>query len=369
MCWGRGRTAPTSRVNNHVMVNKTHFTLKPRPHLPNNNTHNEASVKGVMKSMATMTASGAIDAPLRAFPFLALPKELRLITYEFIFESFIRTHQELSRSPGSGLHPCLEQKHRSPALTISLVVETMSVGVLRTCKQVYTEAVVVLRTASKAFRRRPIKVFVTTGALRSSYLLDVLGRLGQSSQSFCGAPGIESDEILFTSQPAQVQVAVRNEFANRRLGNIGTAEDMWSYLRMHILRVHYEGILYEADTLRCNGYPSLARDLNITFRMALMSPAEKKEFEKAPPFEQSTARARSSHLQIQGGEEIGLTEWEEDWAASWTPSKGVVNDPEGLQGELIKVRKSCSRTVRFLHAMSGRWKVLYERWNGRGQSK
>jgi hypothetical protein len=267
-----------------------------------------------MKTATTVMAADATDAPCRTFPFLAIPKELRLMVYEALFESITRTHLELMRQPypwHRGLHPCLAQEHNKPVGSACAVHETIPLAVLATCRQVYSEAVVVLQPALKALGERTQKLVITTEALRSSFLLNLLKRSAHDIENIHPYCTAGHDETHLALEPIRIQVAIRNTYANQQLEDLGTAEELWSYLRLHILRLHYENLLFEAEALNCVASRCSARATVVTFHMAPMSCIEEEEFELCLPFEKSSQNC-GSWLQIQGGEDIEVIEWEDN---------------------------------------------------------
>jgi hypothetical protein len=352
------------------VVNKTHFTLTLRPHLPNHNTPDDAQLREVMKTTTTVMASGTTDAPCRTFPFLALPKELRLMVYEALFESITRTHLELMKQPypwHRGLHPCLAQERNKPVGSACAVHENIPLTILATCRQVYSEAVVVLQPALKALRERPQKLVITTEALRSSFLLNLLKRSAHHIKTIHPYCTASHDEPHPAPESIRIQVAVRNAYANQQLGDLGTAGELWSYLRLHILRLHYENLLFEAETLNCVAARCSARATVVTFHMAAMSCIEKEEFEVCLPFEKSSQNC-GSWLQIQGGEEIEVTEWEDNWATSQTDVETVVEAPEECKSEVTDVVIYGSRMDRLICGAYAKWKSLTKRWSRKRRS-
>jgi hypothetical protein len=348
------------------MVNKTHFNSTLLSHLPNLNTPDDT----VVKPTTTVMASGATDAPCCTFPFLALPKELRLMVYEVLFESTTRTHIELMKQPYPWhriVHPCLAQEHDKPAASACAVHETIPLAILTTCRQVYSEVVIVLQPILIALGQRPQKLVITTEALRSSFLLDLLHRYAHHIKTIHPHCNVGHDEPHPVLEPIRIQVAVKNAYANRQLGNLGTAEELWSYLRLHILRLHYENLLFEAEALNCVMTPCPARATVVTFHMAPLSFIEKEEFEMCPPFEKSSQNCGSC-LQIKGGEEIVVTEWENNWATSQTEPETAVKALAEYSSEGTEVIKYGSKMDRLIRGAYTKWKSLTKRWSRRRRS-
>jgi hypothetical protein len=298
----------------------------------------------------------------------------------------------MSTSPRAR-HPCLIQKHGKPAASIVFVHEALAVAVLATCREVYSEASVIAQTALRALQQRPKKMIITTSAMDAG-ILDIFIHLSGSTKDLRRLTqispramhwGVEGKkEPQPTLQTTQVQIAIRNEFEKQPFGDHGTTEDLWSYLRMYILRLHYDKLLYEAQELRSQEQWRPSRNLDVTFRMALMSPIEKEEFETEQWFDSSIMFDGRYFLQIQGGEQLEASGWEEDWATSATPSESVMDGPQkdwvtflpastcavsmtrGIAPVLSGRRRSVSKLDRLLQATSKRWKAVYGRWSGRG---
>jgi len=281
------------------------------------------------------------DARLGAFPFLRLPPELRQIVYEAVFASITRTHHELecmSIGPQAS-RPCLAQKYNKPAASVVFVYEAHTVGLLATCRQIYSEASIYALTALKALQQRPRKIIVTTSGIDCA-ILDYLVRLSRSTQDVrhlaqphqqLPRPGDEgSQEEQSDTQTTQVQIAIRNDFEQRTIGDHGTTEDLYSYLRMYMLRLHYDKLLYKAQQLSLQELRWPAHNLDVRFRMALMSPREKEEFDAEPWFENEIANDGEFPMRIQGGEEIEPAEWEKDWVPSVPAGECVVTRPSML---------------------------------------
>ncbi|KAL5115694.1 hypothetical protein ACEQ8H_006406 [Pleosporales sp. CAS-2024a] len=344
--------------------------------------------------MAMMAHSNIRDAPCRSFPFLRLPSELRLIVYDFMFSSVTRTHHEsndLSKSP-QARHPCLIQRYGRPAASLVYVHESIPVAILATCRQIHAEAHSFARSALRALQERPKRIIVTTGAMDSN-ILDVFVRISESCRDDRGCiqlqdqrkdreyDGIEEEDAV--SQDCQVQVAIRNEFENRPFGTHGTTEDLWSYLRLYMLRLHYDRVLYEAHELLSGEQWLPTRRLNVTFRMALMTQVEQAEFASEPWFENSVLYDGKFRLQIQGGTEIESDEWDKEWATSVPcPDRVVERSEEEWASFLpISVRiangigvsqavaseqgKRRFRVGGLLPRVSGWWKKTRKRWSDR----
>jgi hypothetical protein len=195
-----------------------------------------------------------------------------------------------------------------------------------------------------------------------------------------GVEGMEEPKPAL--QTTQIQIAIRNDFEKQPFGDHGTTEDLWSYLRMYILHLHYDKLLYEVQELRSRQWrPS--RSLDVTFRMALMSPREKEEFDAEQWFDRTTMFDGRHFLQIQSGDQLEAKEWEKDWATSVSSSESVVdktkddwarflpafspdvNMARGTASVLTGRRESVTKFDRLLRAASKRWKAAYGRWSGR----
>ncbi|KAH3968127.1 hypothetical protein HBI82_076360 [Parastagonospora nodorum] len=316
------------------------------------------------------------DSRLHAFPFLHLPPELRLIVYEVVFATVTRTHHELecmSTGPQAS-HPCLAQKHNKPAASVIFVYEAHNVALLATCHQIYSEAGVYALPALKTLQQRPRKIIVTTSGMDCD-ILGYLVRLSRSTQEVrCLAQSDHQltksseeskQEVQPDTQTTEVQIAIRNDFHERTVGDHGTTEDLWTYLRMYMLRLHYDKLLYEAQQLSLQALRWPAHNLDVHFRMALMSPREKEEFDAEPWLENSIANDGEFPMQIQSGEEIESVEWDKDWAPSVPAAEYVANDFEERNTSLFEQRLSVARAEGFIHAVSAYWKAVCGRWSGR----
>ncbi|KAH3967961.1 hypothetical protein HBI56_157080 [Parastagonospora nodorum] len=298
---------------------------------------------------------------LNAFPFLRLPPELRLIVYEAMFATVTRSHHELeclSTGPQAS-HPCLAQKHNKPAASVIFVYEAHNVALLATCRQIHSEAGVYALPALKALQKRPRKIIITTSGMDCdilNYLSD--HRLTKSSEE-------SKQEVQLDTQTTEVQIAIRNDFHQRTVGDHGTTEDLWSYLRMYMLRLQYDKLLYEAQQLSLQEPRWPAHNLDVHFRMALMSPREKEEFDAEPWLENSIANDGEFPMQIQSGEEIESVEWEKDWAPSVPAAEYVANDFEERNTSLFEQLLSVARADGFIHAVSAYWKTVCGRWSSR----
>lgn len=329
-----------------------------------------------MEQTPATTNTDIDHARLGAFPFLRLPPELRLAVYEAVFASVTRTHHELecmSTGPQAS-HPCLAQKHNKPAASVVFVSEAHTVALLATCRQIHLEASVYALPALKALQQRPRKIIVTTSGMdydildylvRLSRSTQDVGRIAQSDRPFTKSNDESKQELQSDTQTTQVQIAIRNDFDQRPIGDHGTTEDLWSYLRMYMLRLHYDKLLYEAQQLSLQELRWPAHNLDVHFRMALMSPREKEEFDAEPWFENGIANDGGFPMQIQGGEDIESAEWERDWASSVPATECVTNNFEQPNTSLFEQRLSITRADDFIHAVSAYWKTVCGRWSGR----
>jgi hypothetical protein len=95
------------------------------------------------------------------FLFLALPKELRLVVYEFLIELITTTYHKHDRSPPSEyIENHLAEKGQDPVPSIAIIYEAVSVTVLATNHEIYSEAVEVIKPVPEALCWRPKKSIV-----------------------------------------------------------------------------------------------------------------------------------------------------------------------------------------------------------------
>lgn len=282
----------------------------------------------------------------KPFRFSGLPKELRLIVYDFLpiqtehysIETKWDGWESMPDSPRRSYqssdilatyNPLYTREGVPKPLLILLHFKFPCLAILRACRWVASEAGAVLQPKLRAMSTLPIRIVVNSWALKSLNLKTILRCF---SHSACEAykdvrvllcPGHlqkshnHNDEFC-GSGDRLVQIAILNTSADRMIaGN----EKSWKKMA-GIQSVLYRDLQEDLERYylyQCSTGELPTRNMGIHVRPALLSTEERAAFEQVRPLDQTTeisATSTTPSLQMAGGEVIEAEEWERDWAES-----------------------------------------------------
>lgn len=122
----------------------------------------------------------------KPFPFLRLPKDIRFMVYELL-QPNNNKHIRLSNEP-----------ERDPYCAV-LVVRTMNMSILQTCKTINEEAKGLLyKTARQLFTKCAAQIILPKGDAEENMVTTFLGAVKDSYKSLCTAHGARGSSDMST---------------------------------------------------------------------------------------------------------------------------------------------------------------------------
>lgn len=239
-------------------------------------------LKDVLRLLGTMS---------EPFRFLDLPKELRLMVYDFLPIRTTPVDLEVEKNGNRRLvlEPLRDEERNLwkaeagrelPKVFVAIVSQSIpGLAILRTCRIVTSEAGVMMKPKLVAIRESPISFSVNSIALKSRGLYYVLSRLARSLN---GAPkyvNMKPQLGHITTASLQIIITINDSFADRTPAGLWMSpREMVSlkFAMLGALQLRLETLYSLVDSYSMKP----RRDLRVKFRMVLLSEEEKAAFEK-----------------------------------------------------------------------------------------
>jgi hypothetical protein len=231
----------------------------------------------------------------QSFRFLDLPIELRLMIYERLPTKV--THCARTSDPES----------------FKYVRETLpGIVILASCRQVKTEASIILGRRLVFIQNKPIRIIVTIPEMASFPLIDLLRCLSWPKEDPVDTD-IKSLLRIIRRQHSKTRDGLSSPAPGLQRIQIALRDDLeYDIILMGVIHMMFVTLQYDfASMFR-------TRELNTCFpdivvRPALLSPKEKALFMAERPLAWCPTSLQMGQT-VMGGDEIKAVEWDADWA-------------------------------------------------------